>query len=201
MHAVYYCHYLVSGSLHLPLRVLFSFRSRYYCTIGLGSYLGLEASGSQIHAQYPMRTTQGHPESSFQLISTGLLPSTALHSRRLRVDWLRCTRGLQHHISGLFLGRIQFALCRVRSPLITASRLISFPRGTKMLQSPRFPILTDCSKEQEVPFGHRRINSSLRLPGAYRSLARPSSAPEPSHSPDSLASRYACRLSTRPDCT
>lgn len=98
-------------------------------------------------------------------------------------------QSLQHHISGPFLGRIQFALCRVRSPLMTASLLISFPRGTKMLQSPRFPILTDCSEEQEVPFGNHRINSSLRLPGAYRSLARPSSAPEPSHSPDGLISR------------
>src|SRR4030065_2992843 len=93
-------------------------------------------------------------------------------------------RSLQHHISGRFLGRIQFALCRFRSPLLTASRLISFPRGTRMLRSPRFPILTDCSEEQEVPLGNYRINSSLRLPGAYRSLARPSSAPEPSHSPD-----------------
>src|SRR3989339_2209255 len=102
---------------------------------------------------------------------------------------IKTYQSLQHHISGLFLGRIQFALCRVRSPLMTASLLISFPRGTKMLQSPRFPILTDCSEEQEVPFGHHRINSSLRLPGAYRSLARPSSAPEPSHSPDGLTSR------------
>ena len=32
--------------------------------------------------------------------------------------------------------RIRFALCRVRSLLITASRLISFPAGTKTFQSP-----------------------------------------------------------------
>src|SRR4030042_1522811 len=98
-------------------------------------------------------------------------------------------RSPKHHISAQFLGRIQFALFRVRSPLLTESRLISFPRGTKMLQSPRFPILTDCSEEQEVPFGHHRIKSSLRLPGAYRSLARPSSAPEPTPSPAGLTSR------------
>ena len=33
----------------------------------------------------------------------------------------------------------------------------------------------------DVLFGDLRFNGSLRLPGAYRSLARPSSAPEPSH--------------------
>ena len=39
--------------------------------------------------------------------------------------------------------RIQFALCCFRSLLITASLLISFPAGTKTLQFPAFPILTD----------------------------------------------------------
>ena len=33
----------------------------------------------------------------------------------------------------------------------------------------------------DVLFGDLRFIDSLRLPGAYRSLARPSSAPEPSH--------------------
>lgn len=37
---------------------------------------------------------------------------------------------------------------------------------------------------QDVLFGDPRIRGSLRLPSAYRGLARPSSAPEPSHSPD-----------------
>ena len=36
---------------------------------------------------------------------------------------------------------------------------------------------------QEVPFGDPRINGYMRLPGAYRSLSRPSSAPKPSHPP------------------
>ena len=45
------------------------------------------------------------------------------------------------------------------------------------------------SYEQEVPFGYPRFTGSLRLPGAFRSLARPSSAPEPSHPPNSGVSR------------
>ncbi|TMI36309.1 hypothetical protein E6H26_05055 [Candidatus Bathyarchaeota archaeon] len=34
---------------------------------------------------------------------------------------------------------------------------------------------------REVPFGNLRIEGCVRLPGAYRSLPRPSSAPKPSH--------------------
>lgn len=36
---------------------------------------------------------------------------------------------------------------------------------------------------QEVPFGDPGFNGCVRLPRAYRSLPRPSSAPEPSHPP------------------
>lgn len=50
------------------------------------------------------------------------------------------------HLPCLSVG-IRFALYRVRSPLITVSLLISFPAGTKMLQSPAFPIITDHSEE------------------------------------------------------
>src|SRR5439155_27139501 len=33
----------------------------------------------------------------------------------------------------------------------------------------------------EAPFGNLRIEGCVRLPGAYRSLPRPSPAPKPSH--------------------
>ena len=36
---------------------------------------------------------------------------------------------------------------------------------------------------QDVPLGDLRIKGCMRLPGAYRCLPRPSSAPEPSHPP------------------
>lgn len=42
--------------------------------------------------------------------------------------------------SPLLLGGIQFILCRVRSTLLTASRLFSFPLPTKMFQFGRFPL-------------------------------------------------------------
>jgi hypothetical protein len=98
--------------------------------------------------------------------------------------------GPQLHIFPAFRRGIRFALCRFRSPLLTASRLISFPPLTKMLQFGGFPTLTGHTglPVLEVLFGHPRIKGSLRLHEAYRSLARPSSAPEPSHSPDDCRS-------------
>ena len=95
--------------------------------------------------------------------------------------------GPQLHISLPFQGGIRFALCRFRSPLLTASQLISFPPLTKMLQFGGFPTPFGDTRgvpALEVLFGDPRIKGSLHLHEAYRSLARPSSAPEPSHSPD-----------------
>lgn len=65
-------------------------------------------------------------------------------------------RVLQHHISTAFLQRIRFRLCRVQSPLLTASQLISFPAGTKTFQFPAFPILSDRigSPIEESPVQH-----------------------------------------------
>lgn len=74
---------------------------------------------------------------------------------------------------------IRFRLYRFYSPLLTVSRLISFPAPTKMFQSGAFPIITD--HKGDFPLGHPRFKGSMHLAEAYRSLARPSSALEPSH--------------------
>ena len=47
--------------------------------------------------------------------------------------------GSKHHISQTFRPGIRFALFRVGSPLLTESRLISFPPPTKMFQFGGFP--------------------------------------------------------------
>ena len=60
---------------------------------------------------------------------------------------------------------IQFALYRVLSPVLTASLLISLPVGTKMLQSPTFPILTD-RLHMVVRKSHSAISGS-KAPCAY----------------------------------
>ena len=82
------------------------------------------------------------------------------------------------------LTRVRFRLAPVRSPLLGGSRLLSLPRVTKMFQFTRCPSLCLCVQHRMSgvlprrvsPFGYPRINACLRLPEAYRSLPRPSSA-------------------------
>ena len=77
----------------------------------------------------------------------------------------------------------RFGLFRVRSPLLTESRLISIPRGTEMVHFPRFassslciqPVITRHDSGGVAPFRNLRIKACLPLPEAYRSLLRPSS--------------------------
>lgn len=77
-----------------------------------------------------------------------------------------------------------FRLFPVRSPLLGESRLISLPLGTEMFQFPRLPPHALCVQAWVTghdpswvsPFGHLRIIGCLHLPGAFRSLPRPSSA-------------------------
>ena len=64
--------------------------------------------------------------------------------------------GPKHHISFAFLQRIQFALCCFHSLLLAASRLISFPAGTKTFQFPAFPVLTDLMLKS-----HQSISGSM----------------------------------------
>ena len=72
--------------------------------------------------------------------------------------------------------RIRFALRRVRSLLIAASRLISFPAGTKTFQFPAFLSIARLSEEKEVQLRNLWFKGCLHLARAYRCLPRPSSA-------------------------
>ncbi len=77
----------------------------------------------------------------------------------------------------------RFGLFRVRSPLLTESRLISLPRGTEMVHFPRFAsshlciqcVIAGHDSSGVAPFRNPRINACLPLPEAYRCLPRLSS--------------------------
>ena len=77
----------------------------------------------------------------------------------------------------------RFGLFRVRSPLLTESRLISFPPGTEMFHFPGCDLaplwihdaMTPDERRRIAPFGNPRIKGCLRLPVDYRGLPRPSS--------------------------
>ena len=76
-----------------------------------------------------------------------------------------------------------FGLFRFRSPLLSESRFLYFPRGTEMVHFPRFA-RTRLWIQRAVPgvcpggFPHSEISgysACVRLTEAYRSLPRPSS--------------------------
>ena len=69
------CGRLVSGSFQTSSEALFSFHSRYYCAIGLGAYLRLEADASQFHARFPTHATQETRHCHAKFSPTGLSPS------------------------------------------------------------------------------------------------------------------------------
>jgi hypothetical protein len=140
------------------LRVLFSVRSRYLFTIGLGEYLVLTDDACQIHEGFPTPATQelAHDVLDFD---TGLSPCITLRSRRLLEDVRSMNTSPKHHISR----RIRFGLRRFHSRLLTTSRSFSLPAGTEMFQFPAFPIArSNCG--EEFPLGNLRFLASVRLP-------------------------------------
>ena len=101
---------------------------------------------------------------------TGLSPSMVRRSRRLLLHEFRQRRP-KPHISPKFPRGIRFVLFRVHSPLLTESRLISFPRPTKMLQFGRFPFPNgNVAKRQEVLFGNLRIQEIHASPRSLSQL-------------------------------
>ena len=77
----------------------------------------------------------------------------------------------------------RFGLLRFRSPLLTESILILFLRLLRCFTSPRVAPPTLCIqvgvmphyRHRVSPFGYLRIKACVPLPGAFRSLLRPSS--------------------------
>ena len=78
-----------------------------------------------------------------------------------------------------------FGLFPFRSPLLGESNFLSLPAGNEMFQFPASSSTWLCIHHVVIPdqgywvapFGNLRINACLQLPGAYRCLSRPSSAP------------------------
>ena len=150
---------LVSGSFHPPLRVLFSVPSPYSSAIGLQEYLGLDVNATQIPAPNPRNGTQD----TWNLPSR--LPLRGFHPlwRRIPADFESASEGVPrsyNSTSPLTLRQgVRFALCRVRSPLLPASLLVSFPAPTKMLQFGAFPFRQkpECPRRAGFPIQGSRV--------------------------------------------
>jgi len=78
---------------------------------------------------------------------------------------------------------------------LAANNGISIDFSSSWYSDVSFPTVCDpCGSPERLaatlvdytPFGNLRIEDCLRLPGAYRSLPRPSSPPKPSHPPSGV---------------
>ncbi len=120
----------------------------------------------------------------FRISATGLLPALAGLSRTSSPIPNLCDFHVRRPTTPFAEGK-RFGLFPFRSPLLRESRLLSLPQGTKMFQfpwyAPSHPMDsgggTGSSSRWVAPFGNPRIKACLRLPEAYRSSPRPSSAP------------------------
>jgi hypothetical protein len=132
----------------------------------------LPSSGAKSNAPYSW-----YRKSSLGALLTRLSRSVAVLSKTLQLALWDINQPI--HISPALLQQIQIALCCFRSLLLTASLLVSFPAGTKMLQFPAFPFLSE-------RLGDPWFEVCMQLAKAYRSLPRPSSVLEPSYPLDGL---------------
>ncbi len=157
--------------------MLFTCPSRYSFTIGHTRVFSLGGWSPQFHARLLESGVTQELHYDERLVShTGLSPSLALLSRRLRLPALVASVG---PTTPWRPKAPRFGLFPVRSPLLRESRLISLPPGTEMFQFPGFASrlreMTVLAHRRVSPFGNPRIDACVPLPLAYRSLPRPSS--------------------------
>ena len=158
---------------HSPPGVLFSVRSRYYPLSVYQEYLALEGGPPIFTPGFTGLALLWIPRHMYIASHTGLSPPTGGLSSPF---WSPSTCLYKVLNPGRQASR--FGLIRVRSPLLTESRLISSPPATEMFQFAGFasPFRDTAGSPRWVaPFGHPGINGPMHLPQAYRSLARPSS--------------------------
>ena len=150
------------GAFQLSLTVLVRYRSRDVFRVGSRC---LPASRRISNRRY-----SGSPETLRAYAYGAITLSGAAFQRTSASPPRLQRRALQHHIPWVFPPRVQFALCRFRSPLLTASLLLSFPAGTKMFQFPAFP-LPDGSAAKAAG-GPIRESPARRLPAPHRGLSQ-----------------------------
>ena len=143
---------------HSPSGVLFAFPSRYWFTIGRLRVFSLGGWSPHLQTGFHVsRPTSRTLSSTTRLSHTGLSPTLAGLSNRSASVMVKLCR-----------------LFRFRSPLLSESRLMSFPRATEMFQFTRFASHSYVFTMRYLcrwvsPFGNLRIKANLPAP---RSLSQ-----------------------------
>ena len=156
--------------------MLFTFPSRYWFTIGLIRVFSLAGWSRLIRAEFLVLRVTQDTAMSLHASCKGLSPATAglsspFHSRsKYNVAVLQPRRRVATPPV--------WALPRSLATTGGIIHLFSLPAGTKMFQFPALASTASVdgrpSDGRVVPFGDLRIKGHLHLPGAFRSLSRPS---------------------------
>ena len=162
--------------------VLFAFPSRYFCAIGSRLVFSLGSWSTRIRTGFLVpRPTQVPHHGERPASRTGLSPSSAQLSGCFRCIRFSATPRVIP-MRPYNPGMLRFGLLRVRSPLLAESLLICFPGLLRWFTSPSVAppdyFIHPCGARypaRVTPFGNPRIKGHVLLPGAYRSLSRPSS--------------------------
>jgi hypothetical protein len=163
------------GSFHLSLTVLFRYRSSRVFSLGGWTPLLHTGLACPVLLRVPARSLCLHLLDSHRLRSAFPDRSIRLRSRFRRPF----NPGRLSH---------RFGLLRFRSPLL--AELSLFLRVLRCFTSPGSLPFRDVTlfTSRVSPFGYRRISACTRLPDAFRSVPRPSSALDAQASPVRLLS-------------
>ncbi len=148
---------------HSPPGVLFTFPSRYWCTIGQRVVFSLIPWSGQIPTGFPVpRGTREIGPGSPALFAYGAItlygwPFQTIPLRegfvtsRAPCTALRPTPTTPHRQRVQPLAPMRFRLFPVRSPLLRESHSVSFPLGTEMFHFPRFASLPYVFRQGYLP--------------------------------------------------
>ena len=132
------CKCMVSGTFNSPSRGTFHRSLALLFTIGCRGVLSLGGWAPQLHTEFhELRATlvRRHSVPIFTYRTITFYGRT--FQTVLLIVPLRCQRPQPQT-------EVWFGLIRFRSPLLTESRLISFPAGTEMFQFPAFASMAEC---------------------------------------------------------
>ena len=133
----------------------------------------MEVDDPQLPTDYPTHGTReavtlssGYAYGAITLYGGAFQPTSASQMRRYT------TAPRQPHIPLLSPEGVRFELCRFRSPLLTASRLVSLPPPTEMLQFRGFPLPAGSARGSPLAGGPIRECPDLSLRAAPRALSQ-----------------------------
>ena len=175
------CKHRVSGSLSLPSRG--SFHLSFTVLYAIGHWVVFSLTGWSPHLQSRFHVSRPTLDTTccLPLSLTRLSRSTAGFSKTILLAFSSlsvvltpgCTHpglGSSHFARRYFGNRCFFLFLRLL-------RCFSSPGSPCISTALRFFLCSDGGLLRRVsPFGHLRLNGYLRLPAAFRSLLRPSSA-------------------------